>query len=302
MTIAIAFNGGAYGTYLEWVLTTLTNDLVIQPPFQDNGGSHKFSGNTLHYINAIEWELYTKNPKRPAFVKLHPKTLSSESLFDNLKKILHYADKLLYIYPDKGSVLLNINNNYEKIKGDWWEHKRRNDVTFINNLYSKWEIDPALPLASIPIWIKREFLSYNMMPSWFDEVEWHCPDEWQHTRSKTILIKDLLFNFEKTILDIQQFCHLDFKKSITEMIPYHNTMLSLQKNINQDQLCSDIVKTTVNNIPFDWSEEHLPLPSQAWIQWQLRNLGHEMQCADIDIFPTNSVQLKKLLSISNEFI
>jgi hypothetical protein len=39
----------------------------------------------------------------------------------------------------------------------------------------------------------------------------------------------------------------------------------------------------------------LPLASEAWIQWQLRNLGWEIKCHELDIFPTNSVYLKELL-------
>jgi predicted nuclease with RNAse H fold len=41
--------------------------------------------------------------------------------------------------------------------------------------------------------------------------------------------------------------------------------------------------------------EPLPLPSEAWIQWQLRNLGYELRCHGLDMFPTNSVQLRELL-------
>tara|TARA_R110000822_G_scaffold77479_8_gene186120 strand:+ start:99 stop:1016 length:918 start_codon:yes stop_codon:yes gene_type:complete len=305
MTIAIAYTGGAYGTYLEWVLTTLTTELAIVPPFRETGSSHNFSSKPLRSIHESPWEVYTKNPKQFLFVRLHPKILSTDVLSDNLETILNFSDKLLYVYPDRDFVLATINNIYEKLTSNtsnenWWDHRKRADIDFINKMYHGWDIDSTLPLVDVPNWIKREYLSYNLMPSWFNEVEWYHADEWQHDRSKTILIKDLLFDFEKTILDIQQFCKLDFKKNIAEMIPHHHTMLSLQKNINQDQLCSDIIRTTINDISFDWSNKHLPLPSQAWIQWQLRNLGYEMRCVGIDIFPSNSVQLKKLLYTANE--
>jgi len=39
----------------------------------------------------------------------------------------------------------------------------------------------------------------------------------------------------------------------------------------------------------------LPLPSEVWIQYRLRELGYEIRCHGLDIFPTTSVQLKKLL-------
>ena len=298
MTVAIAFNGGAYGTYLEWVLTTLVGDSKIVPPFRNDGGSHNFSGNSLYNIHSEEWKSFTKNPDQFLFVRLHPKTKLSDKLSDNLRTILEYADRLLYIYPDEESILLNINNNYQKIKSDWWDHKKQTDPEFINDLYRNWNIDYKLPLNDIPLWIKREYLSYNLMPAWFSEVEWRHIDEWQHDHSKTILIKDLLFDFENLILKIQKFCNLEFKQNISDLMPYHIEMLALQKNLSQDDICFKIVNSILNNNMFDWSKEYLPLPSQSWIQWRLRNLGYEMRCVGIDIFPTNSMQLSDLLYTS----
>lgn len=302
MTVAIAFNGGAYGTYLEWVLTTLVSDSKISSPFRKDGSSHDFANRSLNNIHSPEWDSFTKTRNQFSFVRLHPKTEVTDNLNDNLRTILDYTSNLLYIYPDKDSILLNINNNYEKVKGDWWNNKKQTDPVYINDLYTKWDIDPNLPVSDIPLWIKREYLSYNLMPSWFSEVEWYHPDKWYHERCKIITIKNLLFEFESSISKIQKFCNLEFKKSISDLIPYHNEMLSLQKNLNQDAICFKIVNSIIKNIAFDWTDSHLPLPSQAWIQWQLRNSGYEMKCAGIDIFPTNSVQLKKLLYTSNEFI
>jgi hypothetical protein len=37
------------------------------------------------------------------------------------------------------------------------------------------------------------------------------------------------------------------------------------------------------------------LASESYVQWQLRNLGYEIQCHELDKFPTNSVHLKELL-------
>ncbi len=120
------------------------------------------------------------------------------------------------------------------------------------------------------------------------------PGRWSHPRCNLILIKDLLYDFENTIQKTQEFFNLQFKKSIKELIPYHNLMLSLQKYLNQDQLCADIIDSVVNDHLLNW-HEGLPLPSQSWIQWQLRNLGYEIECHGLDVFPTNSLKLKELL-------
>jgi hypothetical protein len=70
-------------------------------------------------------------------------------------------------------------------------------------------------------------------------------------------------------------------------------MLELQQNLLEDQICNRIVQYTINDLDFDWPE--LSLPSQSWIQWELRNQGFEIECHGLDKFPTNSIQLKKLI-------
>ena len=69
MTVAIAFNGGAYGTYLEWCLTTLTSSDPIVAPFTKRGNSHKFLGN--HLINFSNWQDYNTSGNVFDFFRFH---------------------------------------------------------------------------------------------------------------------------------------------------------------------------------------------------------------------------------------
>ena len=131
------------------------------------------------------------------------------------------------------------------------------------------------------------------MNSYHSTIEWYFPDKWSNPRCKTVLVSELLFDFENTLDHIMNFCGLTYKKSIKSLIPYHSAMLSLQQHLTQDQLCSKIVESTLNHTVLSWSS--LPLPSEAWIQWQLRNHGFEIRCNGLDTFPTNSLHLKELL-------
>jgi len=131
------------------------------------------------------------------------------------------------------------------------------------------------------------------MPSWFDQVEWYHPGRWHHARCQLVLTNELLYNFESTIQKLQKFCNLEFKKNIADLVPLHDTMLSLQPYLSQDQLCHNIVNHTLTNQLFEWRD--IPLPSQSWVQWKLRKLGYEIRCYGLDMFPTNSVQLRELL-------
>lgn len=293
MTVAIAYPGGAYGTYLEWCLTTLTSNDEMVLPFELNGSSHKFGGNHLADINGCK--KFKKSPDIN-FIRFHPKVNKDESILKNLDDACKIFDFIIYLYPDNDSVLLTINNAYAKIWTDWWENRVSTDLVFYSNLQEGWDIKKYNQPTDIPIWIQREILSYNLMPSWFSEVEWGyqlAPPT--NPQVKLVLINELLYDFENTILKIQKFCNLKFSKSINDLLDSHNTMLSLQSFLNQDRLCAKIISAVVNDQYFSWKDQVLPLLSQSWIQWKLRELGFEMECHGLDKFPVDSIQLKKLL-------
>ena len=290
MTVAIAFAAGSYGTYLEWCLTTLTSKDPIIAPFTSCGNSHGFVGN--HLRNFLGWQNYHRSGRCVEFFRVHPKTQKEESISNNLNEVCKTVDWLIHLYPDKNSILLCINNSCSKIYNDWWSVQFSKCID-LEKIYKNWPVDRNIKIEDVPIWIKREFLSFYLMPAWFDQVEWYHPDQWSHTNAQVITISELLFDFTSTIQKIQQHCQLKFVRPITDLIPYHAQNLNLQSHLGQDQLCNTIINSITNNIEFEWSA--LPIVSEAWLQWELRNQGWEIQCEGLDIMPTSSIQLKKLL-------
>ena len=225
-TIPILYNGGTYGTYLEWVLTTLTTDVDIVTPFTQIGNSHLFHGHQLFNIDG--WRRYIDSAQPTQFVRLHPKTKKDESLSDNLNSVLSAVDQMIYLYPDKNSVLLAINNYYTKTWRDWWVHQFDYSIDQ-EKIYQNWPVDRSTPIKDIPNWIRREFLSFYLMPAWFDQVEWYHPGRWQNPKCITLTVQDLLYNFESSIIQIQEFCNLTFTKNPKEVLLCHTQMLQLQK-------------------------------------------------------------------------
>ena len=291
-TIPIAFSGGSYGTYLEWALTYLTTDQLLPLPFTDSGSSHLFAGNHVEDIDV--WRDYKKKNKFNQFARLHPKISQQQSLTANLEEILDSVDCMIHLYPDSNSQLLVINNWISKVRKDWWDQEVKTAIGS-DRIYSNWPVDPNTPIDQIAPWIQREVLSYYLMPAWQDQVEWYHPDQWHDSRCLVILVGDLIANFEHCIARIVDHCGLTLVKPLHSISQFHKQMLSLQPYLNQDQLCSDIIDHTLNNQTFDWTDQPVPLASQAWIQWQLRNLGWEIRCHGLDSWPTNSVQLKNLI-------
>jgi hypothetical protein len=290
MTVAIVYNGGSYGTYLEWCLTSLTTPGELISPFTSVGNSHAFKGNYLRGFQG--WQQYLTNKQKHLFVRLHPKTFKDEDLSSNLNHICNTADSMIYIYPDADSVLLCVNNYFTKIWHNWWEYQINQSLDS-NLVYQNWPVDPEVKVDQLPQWIRREFLSFYLMPAWFDQIEWNHLDHWAHPKACSITVKDLLFDFELTLQKIQQHCGTPFVRPISDLMPYHLHNLKLQSGLGQDRLCQDIINAVMSEKYLDWNT--LPFTSEVWIQWELRNRGFEIRCHNLDIFPTNSIQLRELL-------
>jgi hypothetical protein len=292
MTVAIVYNGGAYGTYLEWCLTTLTSDAPIVSPFTDIGNSHKFKGNLLE-IGLQGWQSFLDSDNNSKFARFHPTSLDHPDLDGNLDYICSTADHLLYVYPSRDHVLLSVNNYISKTHGsNWWNHRANTDG-FLDTIYKSWPVSVGTPPNDIPIWIRREFLSFYLMPTWFDQLKWYHLDYWNNPNACIVTTEDLLHNFETTMNRIQQSAQLEFVRPVSDLLHFHEQNLNLQKNLTQDSLCKDIMQSVIGDSDLEW--DMLPFGSEVWLQWELRNQGFEIRCNGLDTFPTNSIQLKELL-------
>jgi hypothetical protein len=249
-----------------------------------------FKGN--HLGSFANWVDYTKSGNAKKFVRFHPKTQQHESLSAILDQTCQSVNFAIYMYPDPNSVLLCLNNNYSKIWKDWWTVQFSSAID-PNKIYENWPVSRDTDITNVPLWIRREFLSYYLMPAWLDSIEWYHPSTWHNSKCCTVLVSDLLHNFKNTLETIGKHCNLHYSRSIDELLEYHSKNISLQKHLTQDQLCQTITTAVTESQDYNW--DALPFLSEVWIQWQLRNLGFEMRCDGLDKFPTNSLQLQELL-------
>jgi hypothetical protein len=249
-----------------------------------------FRGN--HLLNFDGWKKFINSSNNAQFVRFHPKTMQHELLSSNMDYVCNSADSVIYLYPDQDSILLSLNNFTYKTWNNWWQHSFDTKIN-VDKIYNNWPVSKDVSIENIPNWIKREFLSLYLIPAWFAQVEWYHPSSWYHPKCCVITVKQLLYDFESSIMRIKSHCNLEFKKSIDGLLTLHQENLRLQKYTTQDQICKEIIAAVVDGQPLVW--DNITLTSEAWVQWELRNLGYEIQCHGLDIFPTNSIQLKKLI-------
>lgn len=292
-TLIIAFNAGAYGTYLEWVLNSLLTDQPLKAPFTQNGNSHATQLG-IHLHNMTGFQRYVKSEHNFVTARLHPKTKRHHNLRQNLEEILEHVPRLILLYPDKTHELMCVGNYMTKI---WSCHPYKTNLLGVDHkeIYQKWNVPPDTDLCALPLWIQREHMSYYLFDAWRDQVEWFFPDKWQHHRAMIVYTKDLFDDFTNTLERIQDFWGMPYKKNPSEMIAPHIEMIKLQPYLDSDQSCWEIIKTTLDPTLPTIEFGNIDLIKQSWIQHHLRNHGYELKCNDLNIFPTDTIHLRSLI-------
>lgn len=292
-TLLMAFNPGAYGTYLEWVLNTLLTNDEIQSPFRRFGNSHN-SKLGHHLFNLDGFRNYLASGDEFKTARLHPKTEAHHSLKQNLEFLASHARPVILLYPDRKHELMCTCNYMTKV--------RQNDpydgnMAYINpqDIYQGYGIEPGTDLKTIPNWIRREHMSFCLFDSWHDLVEWYFPDCWNDPRVMIVTTKELFENFVGVMARIETFWGVTYHRDIADMLPWHNKMISLQTNLGKDRLCADIIEAAVNGTSSHFEFGQLCLTSEAWIQHQLRLRGYEIRCHDLNVFPQDTESLRSLV-------
>ena len=107
-----------------------------------------------------------------------------------------------------------------------------------------------------------------------------------------IEIGQLRDNFVETITKLFEKLNLPIIRNNIEFI--YEEWDKLQYFKNKDKQIKEIVDAVLNDVDLDFGG--LSIIDEAEIQRQLRNNGWEIQCYDLNVFPTNTTDLKKLLT------
>lgn len=292
--IPILFQAGSYGSALHYILNNISLDNATPLPFGMNGNSHEFEFNYLWLRKNLTYEI--KHHTNSKFIKFHPKLRKEQSLAVEITRIVSVVDKAILIYPSPNHRLLVINNFYSKVWENWFEEgelaeETEEKKTFIDNLYSNWDIPPNTLFVNIPRWIQREFISLYLFIAWNCHYEWNLLDHYSHPKLHVITTHDFLYNFEKTIKNVSQFADIE-TDNIDNMQIVHNKMMSLQQHLDSDDICNNIINNFTNDTDYKFGK--LSVIDEAWIQCELRNIGIEIQCNNLNVFPSTVFDLKKI--------
>lgn len=281
-TIPIIFHPGTFGTYLEYVLNTWTtageNLDVNLEPFTDLGSSHNYKGNHVNDLRG--WINYTNQADYTKFVRLHPKTLASDSVSTTVSNILQSVNLAIYIRPEDDNKLWVLNNIGTKIWDDWLSHELSDRL---NVIYENWPVSRNTALNDMPKWIVREFLSFYLIPAWQDMVGDHCQDV-KESGLIIIPLRNLIERPVRVFNSLAMYLGFEFTVDNEFLQNIHADMMSRQTFYNRDIYCDNIVRAILDKDSIvNW--QGLTLIDEAYIQHQLRLNNLELACHGLDVFP-----------------
>lgn len=290
----IAFQAGAYGSYLRWILYSLLVDSPIQSPFR------KSTSHNVDYLDPklIEQGLVTKDHIRiDTFSKnknfklstIHPVRDFGKDFLEEVSKISNLVDRVIIPYIDHSTYLLGVHNYLYKVWDDIWS----GSLAYVarEDLAKGWGIDQTTDLNTVPRWILREHHSINVFNSWETQCSWFAPVHMFKTNCKFVFINDLFYNFLPTIESIRQFLGIEWIRDPVELLPYHKTNVNNQKYKNQDLLAKQILHSVAENVNFTWTADSITLYTEAYIQRALQHQGIMLKCNELNNFPTSTNEL-----------
>lgn len=290
-SILITYPPGGYGTFVEWALSYFSGDLTDESlPFRPSGSSHGYIGKPLDFGELSYFSLssdkYFSSDLNFKFVRCHClRNVGNynfiESYINKYKTCVNYV---INIYDDPNSTLLIFHNIINKIRPDL----RKKYLDDVQNLTKITESDS--------LWEVREKYSFYL-----GVLYTTLSNRWLYPTDDDKIIKlsvtELVADFSKCLKMIFEKTGLRFDPTRAQILDdIILKWLELQKFINMQKLCEDIVHNVVNCTDFSWSPGQLTIYDEAFIQMLLRDLhGIELRCYNLNEFPTNSHDLRKLV-------
>lgn len=300
--IHILFVPGSFGSTINLVVQSFcenirSSELPLEESILPDGSAHSYykKGHwhtkellTNFFKGEIDQDLQIGTPIYPNDGMTVQEIFS---LFQNKRP--HDRVVLIYI-KDRNYAELNILAQYYKIsKGAL---SRGFEYTFYvdEHLLSirKWNKDYS-SFNDMRPWELREFFSLyytDWVKHWLD-APLFAPNNWLK-----ISTNDILTNTRETFIKICNFVDEFDDSKIIEFNKFSDWWPETQGYLIKElELVNKIVDYTINKKITSWTSSQLCIISEAMIQSKLRDNGYELKCFDLDTFPTDSIQLYRLM-------
>ena len=145
--------------------------------------------------------------------------------------------------------------------------------------------------SNTPTWILREFFSLWIVDCIKDG---YSVEKYKNVNSKIqITTQDIFLNFPTILHNICKKLNLLINIDNDSITENHKKFLNLQKYHNSQLKCQQWVNDIINsNYSLNPCQT---IFDESYVQYLLRAAGFELQCDGLNILPTNSSDMKKLI-------
>lgn len=289
--VNIFFVPGMFGSTLEYMLRNFTNEFdSVEGKILDDGSMHSFKKRFHSDEQGIEKLFETFNENIDITTVFYPeKTHNLKWIIENWPGNLSTSKNLLLTAFTKNDAELVLLFQHYKIALN--SLNLGLSKIFFNHInFTQWNVENK-HWSDLHIWELRESFSLFYPKYVCEFIEKDCS---YISNVKTISYTDFLYQPYKTFSNIVEHCNLSYNSNnITDFLQEWCT--KQQYIIDEFNLITTIVDSTLRQINFDWHDRRLCIISEAIIQQRLREQGFEIQCWDLNSFPTNTETLSNIL-------
>lgn len=290
--ITVLFPTGMFGSTIEFCLRRFSEEIGMADAEICNDGSMHSFNKTNHLteftqpVNAIPDMPAQFNILTPVYPPLDNYNLTAHQSVDKWSMILsNYSSKVIFIRPVTDSEIER-NNLFSFYKTKKFEKSFMHSVLALkeknwNAEYTSWK--------DMKPWEVREALSFyctdnkktfsNIVDA--DRPDWLC-----------IGADEIIYDFVSVIKKIFDFVGLTF--NLLDIEEFYKEWFQKQQYVIKEY---NLVKKIFNSIKKDnyleWGSGELSICSEAILQSNLRSIGIDLACANLNNFPTNTTNLKK---------
>lgn len=269
---------GCYGTYISRCLyhyTHLGFTAGWTMDFDPVGSSHSFR--TIQTDNKIK---NLRNLHHNGFKKISTDKSNNIVVNADTDHLLDYYDNQ-FIKQDKGLLVSHLLKSFTI---DEISHK----------LETQWGyVDPLN--EAIPSWIAREFISFWLQDNLANGYDKSKYLDLPHIKSFSC--QDLFEqNYFTTIWNLCDTLNLELLETSDNVQHNHMKFLLAQRFHNMQIKCETFVRSCIDTT--DCAVVQSPcvtIIDEAFVQCRLRELGWEIRCNELHVFPDNSSQLRLLM-------
>jgi hypothetical protein len=273
--IKVCYPQGCYGNYLGQCLYYFTNLKTNDTEnfgLDSRGSSHAFFNNT----------------KARQHIRLGHFITDADNSWPNIT--VSSEDTLISIIPLADHQLDYYNNHFSK-------HYQGDLIKAISEAFTADEIKHKLSTQwgytgdfgpQVPPWVLRELFSFCI-----GDILHNMYDQPTINNFIAVSTQDFFENFSSVFKSLCNKLNLTVTVDDNVIVDNNELFIGAQQYHNSQLVCERWIRSVITH---KQSTMHQPtLFESAYIQFRLRQLGYEIQCDGLDVFPVNSQDLANII-------